>query len=91
MNKYFVYILTNNDNKTLYIGVTNDIERRTFEHRANVRNGFAEKYNCYKLVYVEETKSIEDAIRLEKQLKGWTRAKKEALIATVNPQWNNLM
>ncbi len=90
MSKYYVYILTNATNKTLYVGVTNDIYRRTYEHFAS-KSGFAERYNCTKLVYVEETVSIEDALRREKQLKGWKRSKKEALINSINPQWNNLL
>ena len=87
----WVYILTNHTNHVLYTGVTNDIERRTFEHRMSQSNGFAERYNAYKLVYVEETNSIIDAIAREKQIKGWSRKKKIELIERVNPQWINLM
>ena len=65
----WVYILTNHTNSVLYTGVTNDITRRTFEHRSKAVSGFAEKYNAYKLVYVEETSSAEDAIAREKQMK----------------------
>ena len=90
MKQYYVYILTNHSNSTLYIGVTNDIVRRTYEHTSNLNEGFAEKYKTYKLVYMEESKSIEDALRREKQLKKWSRPKKEALINSINPQWNNL-
>ena len=90
MKQYYVYILTNHSNSTLYIGVTNDIVRRTYEHTSNLNEGFAEEYKTYKLVYMEESKSIEDALRREKQLKKWSRAKKEALINSINPQWNNL-
>ena len=90
MKQYFVYILTNHSNSTLYVGVTNDIVRRTYEHTTKAQDGFAEKYNTYKLVYLEETKSIEDALRREKQIKKWSRVKKEALINTINPEWNNL-
>ena len=90
MKQYYVYILTNHSNSTLYIGVTNDIVRRTYEHTSNLSEGFSEKYKMYKLVYMEESKSIEDALRREKQLKKWSRAKKEALINSINPQWNNL-
>ena len=83
--------MANHTNTTLYIGVTNDIVRRVNEHRYKTGDGFAEKYNVYKLVYMEQTVSVEDAIRREKQLKRWSRQKKEALIAALNPQWNDLM
>ena len=75
----------------LYIGVTNDIIRRTEEHKYQYVSGFAEKYHTYKLVYVEETDNPQDAIAREKQLKGWIRAKKNALIETLNPQWKDLL
>ena len=87
----WVYILTNHTNNVLYTGVTNDINRRTFEHRSKTVSGFAEKYNTYKLVYAEETNSAEEAIAREKQIKGWTRAKKIALIETINPDWFDLL
>ncbi len=87
----WVYILTNHTNSVLYTGVTNDITRRTIEHRSKVVSGFAEKYNAYKLVYVEETDSAEDAIAREKQIKSWSRMKKNALIESLNPQWVDLM
>lgn len=70
MNKYFVYILASKNNTTIYIGVTNNIERRIYEHKNNLIDGFSKKYNTHKLVYLEETNSIEDAIKREKQLKG---------------------
>lgn len=73
----WVYILTNHKNSVLYTGVTNDINRRTFEHKTKVVKGFAEKYNAYKVVYVEETNSAEEAIAREKQIKGWLRNKKK--------------
>ncbi len=87
----WVYILTNHTNNVLYTGVTNDINRRTFEHRSKTVNGFAEKYNAYKLVYAEETNSAEEAIAREKQIKGWTRAKKITLIESINPDWSDLL
>ena len=87
----WVYILTNYTNRVLYIGVTNDIARRTFEHRLKVDGGFTEKYNVYKLVYVEETSSTEEATAREKQLKRWSRQKKIALIESLNPQWTDLL
>ena len=88
---YYVYILTNVTNTTLYIGVTKDIYRRTNEHNEKVVDGFAEKYNVNKLIYVEEYSSINDAIQREKQLKGWTRKKKEILIGSLNPEWKDLL
>ena len=91
MTNYYVYIMTNYTNTVLYIGVTNDIVRRVNEHRYKKDDGFAEKYKAYKLVYMEQSVSIEDAIRREKQLKKWSRKKKEDLISSLNPQWNDLM
>ena len=90
MSNYYVYIMTNYTNTTLYIGVTNDIVRRVNEHKYKVDDGFSEKYKLYKLVYIEQTVSVEDAIRREKQLKKWSRQKKEQLISSLNPQWNDL-
>ena len=90
MNKYFVYILASNNNTTIYIGVTNNIERRIYEHKNNLIDGFSKKYNTQKLVYLEETNSIENAIKREKQLKGWKRNKKDLLINSINPNWQDL-
>ena len=87
---YYVYILTNKTNKVMYIGVTNDITRRVYEHRNHLVEGFTSKYNVTKLVYVETAKDVRDAIQREKQLKGWIRAKKNALVESVNPQWKDL-
>ena len=89
-NTMWVYILTNYTNSVLYTGVTNDIMRRTYEHRSKCVDGFAEKYNAYKLVYAEETNSAEEAIAREKQIKSWSRKKKLALIETLNPNWVDL-
>ena len=75
----YVYIMASRA-KTLYIGVTNDIERRAWEHRSNTSAGFTKKYNVNRLVYYEDCESIQDAIQREKQLKGWLRRKKVALI-----------
>ena len=88
---YYVYILANKVNTTLYIGVTNDIYRRVNEHNDKVVCGFTERYNVNKLVYVEEFSSINDAIARERQLKKWRREKKETLINSVNPQWKDLL
>lgn len=87
---YYVYILSNYTNTTLYIGVTGDIERRIYEHKNGLLDGFTEKYNVTKLVYVEECDNVNDAIAREKQLKKWRREKKEALIKTINPEWKDL-
>ena len=87
---YFVYMLTNTHNTTLYIGVTNNLERRLWEHRNGVVPGFSKQYNLHKLVYFEATTDVKSAISREKQLKGWTRAKKNALINQNNPLWQDL-
>jgi putative endonuclease len=87
---YYVYILTNAHDTTLYIGVTNDLERRLAEHRLKLVPGFSEKYNLNKLLYFEETSDVIAAIEREKQLKGWRRDRKAALVSTVNPQWRDL-
>lgn len=80
----FVYILGSHSG-TLYIGVTSDLYQRVMEHRSSVRSGFATKYGCTRLLYKEEFTDIRNTIDRETQLKGWTRAKKLALIATSNP------
>ncbi len=79
-----------NKSKTLYTGVTNDLQRRVYEHKQKLIKGFTSKYNITKLVYYEEYNDIKDAIRREKQIKGWSRKKKIELIESVNPEWNNL-
>ena len=90
MKDYYVYILSNKTNTTLYIGVTNDLERRLYEHKNHLIKGFSSRYNITKLVYFETTSDVYSAIEREKQLKGWRRSKKNALIATMNPEWNDL-
>ncbi|PWH84796.1 GIY-YIG nuclease family protein [Brumimicrobium oceani] len=87
---YFVYILTNKSNKTIYIGVTNNIVRRVFEHKNKLNKGFTEKYNINKLVYYETFQYIKEAIKREKQLNRFPRSKKEDLINEINPEWNEL-
>ncbi|NMN01250.1 excinuclease ABC subunit C [Bifidobacterium sp. DSM 109958] len=86
----YVYMLTNQHNTVLYTGVTNDIIRRVSEHRNHAADGFTARYNVSKLVHVETFPDPVAAIAREKQLKGWTRAKKNALIETGNPQWRDL-
>jgi putative endonuclease len=87
---YYVYILTNKHNKVLYTGVTNNLQRRVYEHREKLIEGFTKKYNVDKLVYYEETESIEIAIQREKQIKGGSRQKKLDLIEGMNPGWRDL-
>ncbi|MGZ3865604.1 MAG: GIY-YIG nuclease family protein [Bacteroidia bacterium] len=91
-HEYFVYITTNQNRTTLYVGVTNNLSQRITEHFLNQgkQNPFTGKYNCYHLVYFERFKYIDDAIAFEKKLKGWKRDKKEALIRERNPDWNFL-
>ena len=86
---YYVYILTGKSNTALYIGVTNDLRRRVYEHKAEVLDGFTKKYHLHKLVYFEAFSEIYDAIAREKQLKGWKREKKNQLIERENPEWED--
>ena len=79
MHQYYVYIMTNNSG-TLYVGVTNNLERRIFEHKNSLVDGFTKKYHINKLVHFEETNEVIEAIAREKQIKGWLRQKKIALI-----------
>ena len=88
---YYVYIITNKINTVVYIGVTGNLERRLYEHKHKLLEGFSSKYNLYKLVYFETTTDINSAISREKELKGWTRKKKNALIESKNPEWLDLM
>ncbi len=89
MADYFVYILSNKS-RMLYIGVTNNLERRLFEHREKFVSGFPERFGLTRLVYYEITGTVEAAITREKELKGWVRRKKVALIHSFNPEWNDL-
>jgi putative endonuclease len=89
MKNYCVYIMTNKS-RTLYTGVTNNLERRVYEHKKKLIPGFTEKYNITKLVYCENTGDVRAAIAREKQIKGWLRKKKIELIESVNPKWKDL-
>ncbi len=89
-HSYYVYMLTNTKNAVLYTGVTNNIARRLAEHRTQKIAGFTKKYNLWKLVYVEATSDVTAAITREKQIKGWLRSKKNALIESVNPDCRDL-
>jgi putative endonuclease len=90
MQTSFVYILTNKQNGTLYIGVTNDLPRRILEHKNGLFDGFTKKYAIHHLVYFEQYENIELAIEREKRLKTWNRKWKIDLIETENPTWNDL-
>lgn len=87
--QYYVYIMASRS-RTLYTGVTNDLERRVYEHKKKLVPGFTAKYNIERLVYFEVTEDVHTAISREKQIKGWTRSKKLALIGSSNPTWNDL-
>jgi putative endonuclease len=87
---YYVYILTNTHHNILYTGVTNDLERRCYEHKQKKIKGFTQKYNVDKLIYFERFDSIDTAIAREKQIKGFSKEKKLALINKVNNEWNEL-
>ena len=89
MKYYYVYIMTNKS-RTLYTGVTNNLERRVYEHKSKLVPGFTSKYNITQLVYFEETNDVQVALAREKQIKGWLRSKKIALIDSINPQWKDL-
>ena len=88
--EYYVYIMTNKINSTLYTGVTNDLKRRVFEHKNKLVEGFTKKYNIDKLVFYEIYNDINNAIAREKQIKSGSRAKKIKLIEEMNNQWNDL-
>jgi putative endonuclease len=83
-------MMTNNYNTELYTGVTNNLERRVYEHQNKLIEGFTKKYNCTKLVFFEETDDISAAIMREKEIKGWKREKKNKLVESMNPDWKNL-
>jgi putative endonuclease len=88
--QYYVYFLTNWNNKVIYVGVTNDLKRRVYEHKHGAIEGFTRKYNVHKLVYYEISEEIESAILREKQIKGGSRQKKNELVAGFNPEWEDL-
>ncbi len=88
MKTYHVYIMSNSS-RMLYTGVTSDLETRIFRHKAKLTDGFTKRYNVHRLIYFEAFGDIRDAIAREKQIKGWLRAKKVALIESVNPEWKD--
>jgi putative endonuclease len=86
---YYVYII-GNPRGMLYTGVTNDIERRVVEHRKKLKQGYASKFSIHRLLFLEEFSEVTDAIAAEKRIKGWLRAKKIALIRSINPRFEDL-
>lgn len=87
---YWVYISSTSNNKVLYVGVTNNLQKRIYEHKNKLIKGFTEQYKVTKLVYYEQFKNINEAIQAEKKIKGWTRKKKNILVMTMNPYWKDL-
>jgi len=90
MKTYYVYMMTNWNNKILYTGITNDLVRRINEHQEKISISFTSRYNITKLVYFESASDVNAAIAREKEIKGWFRRKKNDLIATMNPDWVDL-
>ncbi|MBI2233513.1 MAG: GIY-YIG nuclease family protein [Micavibrio aeruginosavorus] len=90
MRNYYVYMMTNKSHRVLYTGMTNDLIRRVSEHKSGIYPGFTQRYKAHKLVYFEHTFDVNSAIAREKQIKGWIRARKNALVAATNPEWNDL-
>jgi len=89
--QYYIYILANNTNVAIYIGITNNLVRRVWEHKNNAHpNGFTARYNIHKLVYYEVFDDSYNAITREKQLKSWNRKRKNMLVTEFNPQWRDL-
>jgi putative endonuclease len=89
MRDFFVYIMSS-PSRTLYVGVTNNLERRVWQHKEKLQDGFTKRYNITLLVYAETFSDPSSAIEREKQIKNWTRAKKVALIESLNPAWQDL-
>ena len=90
MASFYVYLLTNRNNKVMYVGVTNNLVRRVHEHKTRQVPGFTEKYKVDRLVYFEETSDIRAAIAREKEIKKWRREKKNQLVVSTNPEWRDL-
>lgn len=89
-HRYYVYILTSWNNKVMYIGMTNNLQRRLWEHKEHLIEGFTKKYNVHKLVYYEETSEVTSAITREKKLKKWRRENKNQLVEKMHPSWSDL-
>jgi putative endonuclease len=90
MKKYYIYILASIRNGTLYIGMTNDLTRRVYEHKQGLIKGFTKTYQVHNLLYFEEFSEVTDAIVREKRVKKWERKWKIRLIETMNPEWKDL-
>ena len=89
VKQYFIYIMTS-PSGTLYTGMTNDLKQRVFQHKHKLIEGFTKKYDVTRLAYFEETSDVRAAIAREKEIKGWRRSKKVALIKSLNPTWRDL-
>jgi putative endonuclease len=90
MHQYYVYMLTNFSRSTLYTGITNDLEKRLYQHRTKAFSGFSARYHVDRLVHFECFQYVNDALAREKQIKGWVRARKDALVNEHNPDWKDL-
>ena len=89
-HQYYVYLLTNRNNKVMYVGMTNDLRRRVYQHKKKLIPGFTQKYNVDKLVHYETTTDVRAAIAREKEIKKWRREKKNNLVVAANPEWKDL-
>ncbi len=87
---YYVYIMANKSDTVIYTGITSDLKKRVYEHKSDVNEGFTKRYHVHKLVYFETYHSPMDAIRREKQIKSWSRQRKNELIESQNPTWKEL-
>ena len=87
---YYVYIITSNNSKVLYIGITNNLRKRVYEHKAKLVNGFSKRYNLNRIIYYEMFEDVNEAIKREKQMKNYSREKKEELIDGFNKNWKDL-
>jgi putative endonuclease len=90
VHQYYIYMMANRRKNVLYTGMTNSLEARVWQHKNKAVPGFTKKYNCDQLVYYEIFEQVTDAIDRETQIKSWRREKKNALIASMNPEWNDL-
>ncbi|MBI2305374.1 MAG: GIY-YIG nuclease family protein [Chloroflexi bacterium] len=88
--QYYFYIMTNSTNVAVYTGMTNDLKRRVFQHREKMVEGFTKRYDIGKLVYYECCQDVRSAIEREKQIKSWSRARKNSLVVGLNPRWRDL-
>jgi putative endonuclease len=89
-HNYYIYVLTNDFGNVMYVGMTNNLERRMVEHQQALVEGFSKKYNLKKLVYYEHTSDVNAALAREKEIKKWRREKKNRLVENLNPEWEDL-